>query len=137
MRPDHDPAPGARMRVCAHCGLGLVLQAVAAIAPAPGARFLVIDRELRISALSLAAQQLLAISEAAGAGRPLTQFITSAATEPYQRADFMASLRAAAEGIDAIRRFSVSVLGTDDPPLTAFVGACGPPPAALLVLGLS
>jgi PAS domain-containing protein len=137
MRPEREPTPGTRMRVCTHCGLGLVLQAVAAIAPAPGASFLVIDRELRISALSQAAQELLAVSESAGAGRPLTQFITSAASEPYQRADFLASLRGAAEGIDALRRFSVRVLPTDDPPLTAVVGACGPPPAALLVLGLA
>lgn len=60
--------PGAEVvaagsRVCAHCGLGLVLQAPADVAPRGGEPFLVIDSSLVVCSVSARAEELLETDE--------------------------------------------------------------------------
>jgi PAS domain-containing protein len=129
------PPDGGRLkgsRVCQRCCLGLVLRASADVAPEPDEAFLVIDPALTISALSLRAERLLAVSETAAVGRPLSAFVTPAAE------GFEAALRAAASNSAPNSRRVEHVLGwaggAGGPPRRMRVGPCEPPPAAVLVV---
>ena len=60
------PRPGEAIsatRVCADCGLGLLLQCAEDVAPKPGDPFLVLDHTLSVCAVSAAAERLLATPE--------------------------------------------------------------------------
>src|SRR3977135_974863 len=57
------PQPGSATsptRVCASCGLGLLLQCADDVAPGPSDPFIVLDHTLSVCAVSAAAERLLA-----------------------------------------------------------------------------
>src|SRR5437764_13406578 len=62
----------SQSRVCTSCGLGLLLEASADVAPAKGQAFLVIDASLSVCAVSRADEKLLANSEPTDVNRHLT-----------------------------------------------------------------
>ena len=71
-------ATPARGRVCGSCGLGVILTCASATLSEPGAAFLVVTADLRVSAASRQAEALLAIPDGSY-GRPLLSVLTSPA----------------------------------------------------------
>src|ERR687883_1167921 len=65
-----------RGRVCSRCGLGVVLTCSSATLSSPGAAFLVVRADLRVSAASQPAEDLFAVPDGTY-GRPLMSLVTS------------------------------------------------------------
>jgi hypothetical protein len=120
-------------RVCPKCGLGLLLEAPGAVAPAPGDPFVVIDGNLAVCALSRDAERLLGVAETDAVNRPITEFFSAGETERSPDA-LTAALIAAAGGEQTVRQFVVRPANTFGVRYWARIGTCGPPTAVLLVL---
>jgi hypothetical protein len=112
-----DRAPA---RVCAACGLGVLLACAPGVLPRAGATFLVVKSDLRISAASEAAERMLGDV----LDRPLLDVVSGDPALPRW-------IGRAAMGSQ--RTVSVALrVGTRR--LNGRIAACGDPPAALLVL---
>lgn len=120
-------------RVCSECSLGLILQADAAAAPAPGDAFVVLDTSLRIGAISAAAEELLATIEPESVGRRLDELLVPAEGEPDGRALADIVVRAATGDLETHIVF-LRPTGTFGVRVRATIAACGPTSAALLTL---
>lgn len=126
--PVNLPAP----RVCGRCGLGLVLEADAGLAPAPGDAFLVVDRALTVCAVSAAAESILCVTEVQAVNRHLAEFLVPADAGGSTHdlvALIVGATREAHDGEVAVVR-PPSEFGVR---YRIRVGACGPSHAALLV----
>jgi hypothetical protein len=123
--------PAARRRVCPSCGLGVVLTCSSATLEAPGAAFLVVTSDLRVSAGSKQAEDLFSAHDGIF-GRPLMSLITS----PDGIGELAQLVVAAAGGTMAPSTIPVQSAGSklDDVSLEARIGGCGNPPAALIVV---
>src|SRR4051812_13630308 len=76
------PTPmAARSRVCALCGLGVVIAAAQALPPRAGEPFLIVDRQLNLGGLSREAEALLDVVEPAAVHRHLGEFLEPADAE--------------------------------------------------------
>ena len=132
------PAPNsasAVSRVCASCGLGLILESRADVAPHAGGAFLVLDRSLAVCAVSRAAERLLATREPDAVNRHITDLLMPADAEVKGGDSLSVSVAWAARGDGGIRTTVVRPANTFGIRLTARIASCGPPRAALLVLG--
>ena len=117
-----DDAP---QRVCPACGLGVVLSCAREAAPRPGAAFLVVTSDLRISAAATATGKLLGDAESL-VGERLLDHLRGDGALPRQIARAaMGSGRASTAWVRTIEQGR---------PLKAAIAACGNPPAALVVL---
>src|ERR1700757_4538134 len=76
-RGDQPPAPMAR--VCRSCGLGVMLETRADIAPSHRDAFLVIDSSLLVQAMSWRAETLLGVTEDSAVNQPVVQLLLAAA----------------------------------------------------------
>jgi hypothetical protein len=123
--------PGARRRVCPRCGLGVVLTCSSATLDAPGAAFLVVTADLRVSAGSKQAEDLFSAHDGIF-GRPLLSLVTS----PAGIGELARLVHAAASGTMAPATLPVESAAArlDDLELQARIGGCGSPPAALIVV---
>ena len=133
MRPapaDGDPPS----RVCGHCGLGLVLQAAADIAPRRDEPFLVIDTTLSVCAVSAAAEDLLGIDETTAVNKHVADFLVPADANAPTAENLLALLVAVAGGAGEARTTVVRPRQEFGVRFKARIGPCGPPDAALLVL---
>lgn len=131
--PDgHVPPPFARG--CEACGLGILVEAPAELAPVPGDAFLLVDRALAVQALSAAAERLLAVRAEEVIGRPLAELLHGADAEAAEAEPLGAAIARATGGEDEPVRMTVRPAGVFGVRLSLRVGACGPPRAALLVL---
>lgn len=131
------PAPGglpAGSRVCGSCGLGLILESRADVAPDVGGAFLVLDRSLAVCAVSRAAEELLDTSEPDAVNRHITDLLMPAGAEETGGENLSASVVWAARGDGAVRTAVVRPANTFGIRLTARIASCGPSPSALLVL---
>jgi len=126
------PAPPAR--VCGDCGLGLLLEARDDLAPHAGEPFAIVDATLAVRALSAAAEHLLAVCEQDVVERPVTELLVPADAEAAGAAAFAHALQLAARGDDEPQRLTVRPANVFGVRMTARIGVCGPPRAALLVL---
>ncbi len=131
----HCGAPPVTMptpRVCGRCGLGVMLEADSALAPKPGAAFLLVDRALTVCGLSGAAEAILCVTEVEAVNRPLTEFLVPAEAGASTH-DFVALIiGATAHAHDG----EVTIVRPPDEFGVRYrvrVGACGPPQGALLV----
>jgi hypothetical protein len=120
-------------RVCTSCGLGLLLESRADVAPAPGDPFLVLDSSLSVCAVSGAAERLLATFETDAVNRHVTQLIVPADAEAQGPANLAVAITWAARGDDATRTVVVRPTNTFGVRMTARITSCGPPSAALVV----
>lgn len=127
-------APDMASRVCDDCGLGIVLQAGAELAPKPREAFLVIDASLSVCAMSARAEELLGTMETDAVNRHIADFVLPAAAEE-KSANLLALLVDAAASAGEPRTTFVRPAHEFGVRYRARVGACGPPQAALLVLG--
>jgi len=130
---DHD-GPQAGARVCSKCGMGLMLQAPAKIAPKTTDPFMVIDGSLTICALSREAEKLLAISETDAVNRHVGEFLVPGDAETSRGENLATLLAFAARGEANDANVVVRPANTFGVRYWARVGPCGPPNAALLVL---
>jgi len=129
--PTDRAATPPRGRVCGSCGLGVILTCSSATLNEPGAAFLVVTSDLRVSAASRQAEELLAIPDGSY-GRPLLSVLTSpAGVGELARTVVRAANGSLAPSTIPVEAASSKVeLGS----LEALVGGCGNPPAALVVV---
>jgi hypothetical protein len=120
--------------VCASCGLGLILESPADVAPHAGDAFLVLDHSLAVCAVSEAAERLLAASEPDVVNRHVSDLLMPAGAEEKNGAGLSAAVAWAARGDVGTRTAVVRPANTFGIRLTARIASCGPPRAALLVL---
>jgi hypothetical protein len=127
------PAPNAR--VCRECELGLLLETRDDHAPGPGDAFLVVDSALLVQAVSSHAEQLLGVSEPVAVNRPVSELLVPADAEAGDRSGFAATIVAAIAGeTEPAHRF-VRPRNMFGVRVRAKIAPCGPPRAALVVLG--
>lgn len=121
-------------RVCARCGMGIMLSAPRKALPGSGAAFVVVTREGRISAVSEAAEPLVG-AEPGLLGMPIASTLTSSEDDGDDRLVRQVA-RAAGAGREVSEATLTPVLQAGDHParLSARIANCGPPRAALLVL---
>ena len=111
------------VRVCAVCGLGVVLTCEPGILPRAGAAFLVVKSDLRISAASAAVEPLLGDPDAL-VGEPVLDVLAGDPALP----------RWIARAAMGSRRVTSVALRRGTRRLNGRVATCGDPAAALLVL---
>jgi hypothetical protein len=129
------PAPVAR--VCRSCGLGLMLEAPSELVPGDRDAFLVVDASLLIQGLSRRAEQLLAVDEEHAINRPVGELLVCADAESGGPGSLSGVIAEAVAGGEAIASKFVRPWNTFGVRMRARIGACGPPRAALIVLGSS
>jgi PAS domain-containing protein len=129
------PAPNAR--VCAACGLGLLLETRADALPDNRDAFLVIDSRLTVQAVSRRAEKFLDIAEEEAVNRPVAELLVPADAEAGGSDGFVAAIMRATGSEDDPRRVSVRPTNTFGVRLRAAIAPCGPPRAALLVLDVA
>ena len=126
------PRPVAR--VCRSCGLGLLLYAREDAAPGERDAFLVVDRSLRVQALSRCAETLLGVCEEAAVQRPVGELLVCADAQ----AQSSGALVDAIMNVNADSGRPVGVMvrpaGTFGLRMRGRIARCGPPRAALIVL---
>lgn len=121
-------------RVCGHCGLGLVLQAGADLAPRLDEPFLVVDTTLSVCAVSAAAEDLLGIDETLAVNKHVADFLVPADANAPSAENLLALLVEVAGGSGEARTTVVRPRQEFGVRFKARIGPCGPPHAALLVL---
>src|SRR3954471_7662870 len=73
------PTPmAARSRVCALCGLGVLIEAAQDLAPTPGGSFLMVARQLKRCGRPREAERLLGVVEPAAVHRHIGEFLEPA-----------------------------------------------------------
>lgn len=132
-RPGHATGPSTS-RVCGTCGLGLILESHADVAPHPGDAFLVLDRSLAVCAVSAGAEDLLGTSEPDAVNRHVSDLLMPAGAEDTGGHSLAIAVACAARGDDGTRNTVVRPAHTFGIRLTACIAACGPTRAALVVL---
>jgi hypothetical protein len=132
VRPEPDAA-ASPTRVCSSCGLGLLLECDADVAPNAGDAYMVLDHALSVCAMSDAAERLLATPEIDAIHRPITQLVVPADTEASAEADLAAAIMWSARGDERVTHTVVRPASTFGVRLKARIAGCGPPRAALLV----
>jgi hypothetical protein len=110
-------------RVCADCGLGVVLTCEPGVLPRAGAAFLVVKSDLRISAASAAVEPLLGDPESL-VGEPVLDILSG---DP-------SLTRWVARAAMGSRRVVSVALRRGTRRLNGRVATCGEPVAALIVL---
>ena len=115
----------APQRVCASCGLGVVLSCAREAAPRPDAPFLVVTTDLRVSAASATTEKLFG-DPVTTVGTPLLDLVRGDGALPRQVARAAMGSR---KGASAWVRTS-----EHGRPHKARIVPCGDPPAALVVL---
>lgn len=124
----------ARSRVCAVCGLGVVISAAESVVPEPGAPFAIVDGTLTLCALSQAAEQLLGVDEPDAVNRHVADFLESAEAEADGAEAFLRSIISVASGQSGAHTVVVRPAGEFGVRYAARIARCGPPAAALVVL---
>jgi hypothetical protein len=129
---DAHPDVAGRERVCSECGMGVLLACPREAMLTPQSAFLVVTYDLRVSAVSEAAEELFA-PEADVIGTGLLQWMSS----PLGADELTSAVARAARGTRQIKDVPVLLpnhrlrrLG----PLEARVASCGPPRGALVVV---
>jgi PAS domain-containing protein len=121
-------------RVCGRCGMGLMLEAAADVAPTPADAFMVVDSRMSVSALSRRCERLLEVAEPDAVGRHLNEFLAPADTDAPEAQSFYAQVLLAATGGAAARTIAVRPTGEFGVRYWARVATCGTSGAALLLL---
>ncbi|HEX5192489.1 MAG TPA: PAS domain-containing protein [Solirubrobacteraceae bacterium] len=133
--PGNQPPPPSG-RVCSSCGLGMLLETRADAVPSEHDAFVVVDSRMLVQAASREAQRLLAISEEDAIDTPVSELLISADAESTDRGGFAAAIAEAAQGLEPeTARSFVRPWNTFGVRMRAKIAMCGPPRAALIVLG--
>jgi nitrogen-specific signal transduction histidine kinase len=113
-----------------------VLETLTRLAPTPADAFLVVDDDLSVQAISHQAEELLGVRERFIVRRPLTDLLVPADPGSHPASKLVAAVSEAASGVAGARpaRVILQPVGQRDVRLSARIGRCGPPLAALIVL---
>jgi hypothetical protein len=131
--PDGEP-PAPTARVCASCGLGLLLETREDAAPGPADAFLIVDGSMRVHGLSRHAEQLLGLREDDAVNQTVSELLVPADAEAGSRSALAAAIAdAVGSGTEPLHAF-VRPANTFGVRVRARIVACGPPRAALIVL---
>ncbi len=133
--PELPPRVELASRVCGDCGMGLLLESDAELAPTPADAFLVVDHAMSISALSRRAEEFLGIPEPEAVGRHLKELLTPADTDVPATQSFFTLILLAATGAADPQKIAVRPPDLFGVRYWARVSSCGPSSAALLLLG--
>jgi PAS domain-containing protein len=126
----------ARSRVCSLCGLGVVITAAEDLAPQEGESFVIVDRQLKLCALSRGAERLLGVDEPEAVHRLVSDFLEPADAEAGDGDELLKGIvSSAAMGFAPATSIVVRPAGEYGVRYAARVGSCGPPEGALIVLG--
>jgi hypothetical protein len=132
--PAEDPPghPELRKRVCDRCGMGMVLTCPRDALPGEAAAFLILDYELRVSAVSEAGERYFG-SEKTLIGAELLDLVTSPlGDDQLARHAGLAAQRACDPIVMPLRLTSEKA--EEVGMLAARIATCGPPRAALLTV---
>ena len=133
--PSEEPAKRferfPRERVCARCGMGLMLTCARDSLPGSAAAFCVVTFDLRVSAVSEAGEEILG-KEQEVVGSPLLDLLSSpVGDDQLAKIAGQAAQRACAPTVMPVRLTSKSDrVGT----MAARIATCGPPRAALITV---
>jgi hypothetical protein len=122
-------------RVCGRCEMGLLIGAPQDLAPAPSDPFLLVDSTLAVCGLSVLAEDLLGVSETDAVNHHITEFLVPADAEVSGPGDLVNLLIRAARGDGTMHEVVLRPSAEFGIRYWARIGPCGPPRAALLVLG--
>ena len=120
-------------RVCASCGMGLMLHAPVDVVPTSESAFVVADGTLAVGAMSRVAEEFLGVAEAQAVHRPLTELLAGADAEAAG-VNLASAIMWAAGGDVTTRVAFVRPTNTFGVRCRARIGPCGPPNAAVVVL---
>jgi hypothetical protein len=115
-----------RRRVCPGCGLGVLLNASADALPEPPGGFVVVDRDLQVTAVSAAGARLLGDD---ATGRSLPALVSAR----EGNGELSRQVARAANGLSGTAQLEVSISGRRGR-FRARISPCGPPRAALVAL---
>jgi hypothetical protein len=127
--------PGPSSRVCERCGLGLLIGAPPELAPGPEDPFLLVDSVLSVCGMSVLAEELLEVSETEAVNHHVNEFLVPADAEASGPGDLVNLLIHAARGAGEVHEVVLRPTAEFGIRHWARIGPCGPPQAALLVLG--
>ena len=122
-------------RVCPRCELGLLIGAPPALAPTPGDSFLLVDSTLSVCGMSALAEELLQVSETDAVNRHVNELLVPADAEVSGPGDLVNLLIHAARGEGEMHEVVLRPTAEYGIRYWARIGPCGPPRAALMVLG--
>ena len=125
--------PREASRVCADCGLGLMLEAERGLAPSRNGAFVVLDGSLTVCAVSRAAEAMLATRETDAVNRHLTELLVPADAETQGPHNLAVAVTWAARGDQGYRRVTVRPANLFGVRIAARIGSCGPQTAAMMV----
>jgi PAS domain-containing protein len=117
---------GTQRRVCPSCGLGVLLSASPDALPKASGGFAVVDRDLRVTAVSAAGVRILG-EDATG------RLLPSLVSARDGNGELSRQVARAASGLSGTARLEVSVAGRRGR-FEARISPCGPPRAALVAL---
>ena len=130
-----DDGPDPAARVCTRCNLGLLIGAPPELVPSPADPFLLVDSTLSVCGVSGLAEDLLQVSETEAVNRHVTEFLVPADAEASGPGDLVNLLIHAARGEGEVHEVVVRPSDEFGIRYWARIGPCGPPRAALMVLG--
>jgi PAS domain-containing protein len=116
----------AQLRVCPGCGMGVLLSTAPEALPARGAAFVVVDRDLRVTAVSGAGERLFGSDPS---GRLLPSLISVRGAD----AELVRQVARAASGLSGTEKLTVRIAGKRGA-FEARISPCGPPRAALVAV---
>jgi hypothetical protein len=122
-------------RVCGQCELGLLIGAPPQLAPAPSDAFLLVDSTLSVCGISAVAEELLGVAETEAVNRHFNELLVPADAEVSGPGDLVNLLIHAARGDGEVHEVVVRPTSEYGIRHWARIGPCGPPRAALVVLG--
>jgi hypothetical protein len=134
--PAEDPPgrPELRKRVCNRCGMGMVLSCSRDALPGEAAAFLILDFELRVSAVSEAGERYFG-SEKTLVGAGLLDLVTSPlGDDQLARKTAVAAQRPCDATVMPVRLLNPAQAAGPVGTMAARIATCGPPRAALLTV---
>jgi hypothetical protein len=121
-------------RVCKRCKLGVVLRTVPDAAPHRSDPFVIVNERLAVRGISRRAETVLRVDEPAAADIPLNEFLVSDGGKPGD-VELARLVALAASGAGPSLTLTLRTVGDPQLRFRARITSCGPPLAALLVLG--
>jgi PAS domain-containing protein len=135
-QPAEDPPghPELRKRVCGQCGMGMILSCPRDAFPGEAAAFLILDYELRVAAVSQAAERFFG-KEKGLIGTGLLELLTSPlGDDQLARNTTVATQRPSDPQVMPVRLVQPSDTAGRVGTMAARIATCGPPRAALLTV---
>ncbi len=126
--------PASMSQVCGVCGVGGLIEARSDVVPGVDEAFLVVDSSLSVQAISPQAERALGVGEQGAVNRHLTELLIPAGVGDQRTHGLIVAITRAAGGEQVPARVFVRPARTFGVRLQARIAACGPAPAALLVL---